>query len=40
MQWHPEFLALDELHREQLDGHPILDHFLEAARSVRDGHRT
>lgn len=39
MQWHPEFLALGALHDEQLDGTPILDHFLAAARRVRDGAR-
>lgn len=36
MQWHPEFMALGRLHDEQLDGHPILNHFLETARQVRD----
>lgn len=36
MQWHPEFMALGRLHDEQLDGHPILHHFLETARQVRD----
>ena len=35
MQWHPEFLALRELHAEQLDGHPILHDFLAEARRVR-----
>jgi putative glutamine amidotransferase len=40
MQWHPEFLALGQLHEEQLDGHPILHHFLEAARAVRDRMRS
>jgi len=40
MQWHPEFLALGELHDEQLDGQPILNHFLQAARQVRDGRST
>jgi len=37
MQWHPEFLALDDYHALQLDGRPILDDFLAAARAVRDG---
>lgn len=37
MQWHPEFLAQDALHAEQLDGHPILEHFADTARRVRDG---
>jgi len=32
MQWHPEFLAQQTLHEEQLDGHPILTDFLAAAR--------
>jgi len=36
MQWHPEFMALDALHDEQLDGAPILQDFLAAARAVRD----
>jgi putative glutamine amidotransferase len=35
MQWHPEFLALGRLHDEQLDGTPILDEFLAAARVRR-----
>lgn len=35
MQWHPEFLALRNLHEKQLDGQPILDDFLEAARQRR-----
>ncbi len=38
MQWHPEFLALGDLHHAQLDGHPILQHFLDAARRMRDHH--
>ena len=33
MQWHPEFLALERLHDAQLDGAPILEDFLGAARS-------
>lgn len=37
MQWHPEFLALDDYHALQLDGGPILRDFLAAARAVRDG---
>lgn len=37
MQWHPEFMALDALHAEQLDGGPILQDFLARARAVRDG---
>jgi len=36
MQWHPEFMAEDALHAEQLDGRPILNHFVDAARSVRE----
>lgn len=36
MQWHPEFMALGQLHETQLDGHPILNDFLETARAVRD----
>lgn len=36
MQWHPEFMALGRLHENQLDGHPILNDYLEAARAVRD----
>lgn len=36
MQWHPEFLALRELHVAQLDGRPIRDDFLAAARARRD----
>ena len=32
MQWHPEFMAQRQLHPEQLDGEPILQDFLEAAR--------
>jgi putative glutamine amidotransferase len=35
MQWHPEFMALDALHERQLDGRPILDDFLAAARTAR-----
>jgi putative glutamine amidotransferase len=38
MQWHPEFLALETLHDEQLDGAPILKDFLDAAR-LRRGRR-
>ena len=38
MQWHPEFLALETLHDEQLDGAPILKDFLDAAR-LRRGKR-
>jgi putative glutamine amidotransferase len=37
MQWHPEFLALRQLHDEQLDVQPILQDFLATARAVRDG---
>jgi putative glutamine amidotransferase len=33
MQWHPEFLALRELHTGQLDGRPIRDDFLAAVRA-------
>ena len=33
MQWHPEFLALRQLHDQQLDGGPILQDFLAAARA-------
>ncbi len=32
MQWHPEFMALETLHEEQLDGKPILADFLAAVR--------
>ncbi|MEF7616536.1 gamma-glutamyl-gamma-aminobutyrate hydrolase family protein [Aquincola sp. MAHUQ-54] len=32
MQWHPEFMALNQFHDEQLDGTPILDDFLAAVR--------
>lgn len=35
MQWHPEFLALADLHAAQLDGRPILGDFLAAARARR-----
>ncbi|MBS0445050.1 MAG: gamma-glutamyl-gamma-aminobutyrate hydrolase family protein [Proteobacteria bacterium] len=35
MQWHPEFLALNALDTAQLDGHPILADFLDAARTRR-----
>jgi putative glutamine amidotransferase len=35
MQWHPEFLALKSLDTAQLDGHPILHDFLDAARQRR-----
>ncbi|MDP3086441.1 MAG: type 1 glutamine amidotransferase [Rubrivivax sp.] len=35
MQWHPEFLALRDLHDEQLAGKPILTDFLGAARAAR-----
>ena len=38
MQWHPEFLALEALHPQQLDGSPILKDFLDAAR-LRRGKR-
>ena len=33
MQWHPEFLAKQTLHDEQLDGGPILQDFLAAVRA-------
>jgi len=33
MQWHPEFLALKELHEQQLDGKPLLQDFLGAVRA-------
>ncbi len=36
MQWHPEFLALTDLDRAQLDGRPILEDFLSNARAVRE----
>lgn len=36
MQWHPEFMALEQVHARQLDGHPILNDFLSAARAARD----
>lgn len=36
MQWHPEFLALRELHVAQLDGRPIRDDFLAAARARKE----
>lgn len=32
MQWHPEFMAQEKLHAEQLDGRPILQDFLSAVR--------
>jgi putative glutamine amidotransferase len=32
MQWHPEFMALETLDEEQLDGKPILADFLAAVR--------
>jgi putative glutamine amidotransferase len=32
MQWHPEFMAQQALHEEQLDGKPILNDFLHAVR--------
>ena len=35
MQWHPEFLALRQLHDQQLDGGPILRDFLAACRAAR-----
>jgi putative glutamine amidotransferase len=35
MQWHPEFLALERLHDDQLDGAPILKDFIDAARARR-----
>lgn len=35
MQWHPEFMALDQVHERQLDGTPILRDFLDHARQVR-----
>lgn len=38
MQWHPEFLALRQLHVRQLDGAPILQDFLAAARAARAAH--
>ena len=34
MQWHPEFLALRQLHDQQLDGGPILRDFLAACRAA------
>ena len=37
MQWHPEFMALHQLHDAQLDGGPILRDFIAAARAARDG---
>lgn len=33
MQWHPEFMALNRGHEDQLDGSPILDDFLSAVRA-------
>jgi len=33
MQWHPEFMALNRAHDDELDGTPILDDFLAAARA-------
>ena len=36
VQWHPEFLALGKLHEEQLDGAPILEDFLAAARERKE----
>jgi putative glutamine amidotransferase len=35
MQWHPEFLALEQLHQGQLDGKPILNDFVHAARECK-----
>ncbi len=35
MQWHPEFLVQQDWHETQLDGHPILNDFLQAARKRR-----
>jgi putative glutamine amidotransferase len=40
MQWHPEFLALAEFDKTQLDGRPILQDFLATALERRDGVRT
>jgi putative glutamine amidotransferase len=37
MQWHPEFIAREGPHETQLEGGPILDDFLAAARAVREG---
>jgi len=37
MQWHPEFMALDAVHEDQLDGTPILRDFLAACRAVKAG---
>jgi len=39
IQWHPEFLALGRLHDEQLDGTPILNEFLAAARARKAANR-
>jgi putative glutamine amidotransferase len=36
MQWHPEFLALRDLHTGQLDGRPILADFLRAVRAAKE----
>ncbi|MGA0610128.1 gamma-glutamyl-gamma-aminobutyrate hydrolase family protein [Caldimonas sp. KR1-144] len=38
MQWHPEFMAQRQFHPGQLDGEPILQDFLDAARERK--HRT
>jgi putative glutamine amidotransferase len=35
IQWHPEFLALERLDEDQLDGAPILKDFIDAARMRR-----
>lgn len=40
MQWHPEFLALRDLHTDQLDGRPILADFLRAVRARKAAGRS
>ncbi len=35
MQWHPEFMVQRQFHPNQLDGAPILNEFLAAARTRR-----
>lgn len=40
MQWHPEFMMPETLHETHLDGAPILNDFLDRARSVRASRRS
>jgi putative glutamine amidotransferase len=39
VQWHPEFMHAVTREEGHLDGTPILNEFLEAARAVKAGHR-